>query len=33
MIVQDMYDRLATITGFPKYTNDVDMPETNRFLL
>lgn len=33
MIVEDMYNRLATITGFPQYTNDTDTPETNRFLL
>lgn len=33
MIVEEMYNRLATITGFPQYTNDTDTPETNRFLL
>lgn len=27
-----MYNRLALITGFPQYTNDTDMPETNLFL-
>ena len=33
MLVQDMYDKLALITGFPIYTNDTDAPDINRFLL
>jgi len=33
MLVLDMYDKLALITGFPIYTNDTDCPDINRFLL
>ena len=33
MLVLDMYDKLALITGFPVYTNDTDCPDINRFLL
>lgn len=33
MLVKDMYDKLALITGFPIYTNDTDAPDINRFLL
>lgn len=33
ILIKDMYDRLAIITGFPVYTNDTDTPETNRLLL
>lgn len=33
MIVEEAYNRLATITGFPLYVNDTDTPETVRFLL
>ena len=32
MLVKQIYNELATITGFPQYTNDTDMPETNLFL-
>ena len=33
MLVNDMYDKLALITGFPVYTNATDCPDINRFLL
>lgn len=33
MLVKDMYNQLATITGFPIYTNDTDTPDINRFIL
>jgi hypothetical protein len=33
MLVQELYNKLALITGFPSYTNDTDAPEINRFLL
>ena len=31
--VEDMYNELAIITGFPTYSNATDTPETTRFLL
>ena len=33
MLALNMYNKLAMITGFPEYTNDVDTPETTKFLL
>lgn len=33
MLVQDLYDKLATITGFPLYVNETDTPDITRFLL
>lgn len=33
VLVKDLYDRLATKTGFPLYTNATDTPDINRFLL
>ena len=33
MLIQDMYDKLAIITGFPLYTNSTDKPDTDRFML
>lgn len=30
--VEDLYNKLATITGFPLYTNATDTPDTNRLL-
>lgn len=33
MLVKDMYNKLAIITGFPLYTNSTDKPDTDRFLL
>ena len=33
MLVNDMYNKLALITGFPVYTNATDCPDINRFLL
>ena len=33
MLVQNLYNKLALIAGFPVYTNDTDTPETTRFLL
>lgn len=32
-LVEDMYNKLALITGFPVYTNSTDCPDINRFLL
>lgn len=31
--VKDLYDDIAVITGFPKYTNATDTPDINRFIL
>lgn len=31
--VEDLYNKLATITGFPRYTNSTDTPDTTRLLL
>lgn len=33
VLVKDLYNRLATNTGFPLYTNETDTPDINRFLL
>lgn len=33
MLVQDMYNKLAVIAGFPLYTNDTDTPDTQRLLI
>lgn len=33
MLVKDLYNKLALITGFPIYTNSTDAPDINRFLL
>lgn len=31
--VLDLYNSVATATGFPQYTNETDTPDTTRFLL
>lgn len=31
--VLDIYNEVCDHTGFPRYTNDTDTPETNRFIL
>lgn len=33
ILVKDMYDKLATITAFPVYTNETDTPDITRYLL
>ena len=33
MLVKDIYDKVALMTGFPVYTNETDTPETTRFLV
>lgn len=33
MLVRDIYDKVATITGFPLYVNETDTPDIVRFLL
>lgn len=33
MLVKNMYNKLALITGFPEYTSETDTPDTTRFLL
>ena len=33
MLVKDIYNKVAIITGFPVYSNETDTPETTRFLL
>ena len=33
MLVKDIYDKVALLTGFPVYTNATDTPETKIFLL
>ena len=33
ILVRDIYNKLATITGFPQFTEDTDATDTTRFLL
>ena len=33
MLVKDIYDKVALLTGFPVYTNATDTPETTRFIV
>lgn len=33
ILVKDLYNELAIVTGFPLYTNDTDTPDTQRLLL
>ena len=33
MLVKNIYNKVATITGFPQYTNDTDTPDITRTLL
>ena len=32
-LVEDMYNELAVITGFPTYLNETNTPDTTKFLL
>ena len=33
MLVKNIYNKVAVLTGFPQYTNDTDTPDITRTLL